>query len=290
MRYQKGIITACIELCKPRISLFAAFSAASGFVISAAEIRQQILFLIAGVFVLASGAGALNQYQEQTTDALMTRTKTRPIPSGRIKPRRAFYFSVALIFLGLTTLSLAEGMTVPLLGLSAVIWYNGVYTYLKRKTAFASVPGALVGAVPPAMGSIAAGGHLGDPAVLYLCLFFFIWQVPHFWLLIADHGEEYRRAGLPSLTQIFTRNQFTRVIFNWILATAVSCIFIAAAGVILSSLISLLILGFSLWLVWSATELLRNRRRESSYNVAFRRINVYMLLVMALLSVNKLLF
>ena len=75
-----------IELCKPGISLFAAFSSAAGFLLAISELKPDILLLVTGVIALASGAGALNQYQERTVDALMPRTEKRPIPSGRIEP------------------------------------------------------------------------------------------------------------------------------------------------------------------------------------------------------------
>lgn len=276
-----------LELCKLRISLFAALSSASGFLLAASGHGQKLLLTVVGVLALASGAGALNQYQEWNTDALMPRTERRPIPSGRIKPCHALCFSIMLMSLGLAVLS-RVGAVVPLLGLLAVLWYNGVYTYLKRKTAFAAIPGALVGAIPPSMGAVAGGGSLLDPGVLFLCFFFFIWQVPHFWLLTLHYGEEYRKAGLPSLTGIFARTQLSRIIFNWLVAAAVSCLFMVATGVILSPLIHFLLFGSSLWLIWSGIKLLRKREKEFAYDFAFRRINVYMLLVMLFLSMDKL--
>jgi protoheme IX farnesyltransferase len=279
---------AYLELCKLRISTFAAFSSACGFLLSAPGFGKQILLLVLGVFTLASGAGALNQYQERTTDALMLRTEKRPIPSGRIGPLHALCFAVILIFSGSSAIFLVGGMTASLLGLFAVLWYNGIYTYLKRKTAFAAIPGALVGAIPPAIGSIAGGGSHGDPGVLFLCFFFFLWQVPHFWLLFINHGEEYRRAGLPSLTGTFTDIQLSRVIFNWIIATAVSCLFIAATGAGVSPVTHFFLFGASLWLIWNGLKLLRKRGKDSAYAFAFKRINLYMLLVMTLLSIDKL--
>lgn len=280
-------ISAYPELCKLKISLFASLSAASGFVLASSGFKQEIFVVVFGVFMLASGAAALNQYQERATDALMPRTKRRPLPSGRIKPGHALFFSIMLISLGLLVLLLAGNMMVPLLGLTAVFWYNGAYAYLKKRSAFAAVPGALVGAIPPAMGSIAGGGRLGDPAVIYLCFFFFVWQVPHFWLLIVDRGEEYRNAGLPSMTGLFTSTQLARIIFVWICATAVSCLFVAGTGVSLSPLVYFLVFASSLWIIASGIRLL-HRERRYSFTVTFRKINVYMFLVMTLLSADRL--
>jgi protoheme IX farnesyltransferase len=262
-------------------------SSVTGFLLAAEEFRPQIVILAVGVFFLASGAGALNQYQERDIDALMARTKNRPIPSGGILPLHALYFSVILIFLGAVALFFTTGPVAPVLGLFAVLWYNGVYTHLKRKTAFAVIPGALIGAVPPAMGWIAGKGSLSDPRLLTLCLFFFMWQVPHFWLLILKHGEEYKRAGLPSLTGIFTKSQMSRIVFSWILATAVGSLLIASDGTTSPILMRLLLIGVSLWLVRVGIRLLRTGGKESDYTFAFKKINLFMFFVITLLSVDK---
>lgn len=279
-------MTCCYDLCKPRIALFSTLSSAAGFLLAAQEFRPQLVTLAVGVFFLTCGAGALNQYQERDIDALMARTKKRPIPSGEIMPLHAFYSSVILIFLGAATLFLT-GPAAPVLGLFAVLWYNGVYTYLKRKTAFAVIPGAIIGAVPPAIGWIAGKGSLSDPRLLTLCLFFFMWQVPHFWLLVLRHGEEYSRAGLPSMTDIFTKPQISRIVFSWIIATAVGCLLIASHGTTPSILMRFLILGVSLWLVLIGIRLLRTRSKESEYAFAFRNINLFIFFVITLLSIDK---
>ncbi len=279
----------CLDLCKVEISLFSSLSAATGFLLSALRIKPEMVILMIGVCFLACGSSALNQYQERDSDRIMPRTRNRPIPSGRISPPQALCLSLILISLGSMTLLLTGEPAALLLGLSAVFWYNGVYTPLKKKTAFAAVPGALVGAVPPAVGWVTGGGDLQDPKLLALCLFFFMWQIPHFWLLVLSYSEEYREAGFPSLTDIFTGLQLSRIIFNWIVATAVSCLFLSVYAASGTSLINVLLAVVSLWLVWNGIKLLRERGGEKLYAFTFRRINVYMLLVMILLSIDKLL-
>lgn len=282
----RGGLGAHVGLCRMRISLFSSLSAATSFIIAQSGPGPEMLPLMLGVFLLACGSSALNQYQERIIDALMPRTRTRPIPSGRISPLGALYFSLMLIFSGTLTLLLTGSAFAPLLGLAGVIWYNGLYTAMKRKTAFAAVPGALVGTITPAIGWVAGNGSLSDPRLLSLCFFFFMWQVPHFWLLLLDHGEEYEKAGLPSLTGIFARTQLLRIIFIWIFATAVSCLFLPFTGVIRTPLVALLLFGASLWLM--AQGIMLFSVRESPSSVPFGRINAYMLLVMVLLSVDRL--
>ena len=87
-----------------------------------------------------------------------------------------------------------------LLGLITVVWYNGIYTPLKRVTAFAAIPGGVVGAIPPVIGWVSGGGDPTDARIIVVAFFFFVWQVPHFWLLLMRIGGDYERAGLPSLT------------------------------------------------------------------------------------------
>jgi len=97
---------------------------------------------------LAAGSAALNQYQERHLDRLMERTQTRPIPAGQVSPYTGLTIAVILIVLGVSVLLAGFGLGPAGLGLSTVILYNGIYTYLKRVTAFAAVPGAMVGALP----------------------------------------------------------------------------------------------------------------------------------------------
>ncbi|HET6514840.1 MAG TPA: protoheme IX farnesyltransferase [Thermodesulfovibrionales bacterium] len=285
----KERIGAHLELCKVRISLFSAFSAATGFVLAASGLRPEIVILSLGVFLLACGSSALNQYQEREIDARMPRTERRPIPSGRIIPLHALLFSAVLLFSGFAALLLTANAAAPLLGLVAVCWYNGVYTYLKRRSAFAVVPGALIGVVPPAIGWVTGGGSLSDPRLLVLCFFFFMWQVPHFWLLILDFGGEYEKAGLPSMTRIFSRPQLTRIIFIWISAAAVSCLFISMPGMVQIPHIRGMLFAASLWIIWYGVRLLKGRGGGTLSAVTFTRINVYMLLVMLLLTTDKIL-
>ena len=285
MRDIRENIRAYLELCKPKISLFAVLSSVSGFFAASAEFKTEVLCLIPGVFMLACGSSALNQYQERHIDAFMERTRDRPVPSKKIRPLHALFFSMVLISSGLFVLSITGSLSALLLGLLATLWYNGFYTYLKRKTAFAVVPGALVGAIPPAIGWVLGGGGLKDPRLLALCFFFFMWQVPHFWILLLNYGKEYEKAGLPSLSGIFSRTQLLRIITQWVFATIVSCLFISLYGLVRSSLMTFFLFAASLWFFWQAIKLMgMNEVGERAGSALFRRINYYMLSIIVLAS------
>jgi protoheme IX farnesyltransferase len=276
-----------LELCKINLSLFSAFSAATGFVLARSVLTTEIIGTAAGVFLLACGSCALNQYQERRTDALMDRTKKRPVPSGRIKPVYALRSSLLLLIAGLSILILSDSLPVILLGVCAVLLYNGVYTYLKRKTAFASVPCAVIGALPPAMGWFAGGGGFQDPKILAVCFLFYIWQITHFWLLFLSHGDDYKQAGLPSLTDLFSQKQLVRIVFIWILATAVTCLLTTLYGLMTSRIADLLLILVTVWLLWNGVKLIRETGNKFTYHFAFNRMNIYILLVMSLLSIDR---
>jgi protoheme IX farnesyltransferase len=247
-----------------------------------------VLVAMAGVFILACGASALNQYQERNIDALMMRTNSRPVPAGMIEESHSLYIAVSLIVTGEFIILLSGGWMVAGLGLFALVWYNLVYTYLKQVTAFAAVPGAVVGAIPPAMGWIAAGGSLNDYALLPLCFFFFMWQVPHFWFLLFSHEEDYKRSDLPALVKIFNRDQFGRIAIIWTVATAVSLFLIPLFGIIISDLAMFMLGIASVWLIWCGSLHLQKTNDVVAYYTAFKSMNIYMLIVMAVLNIERL--
>ncbi len=278
----KHALRILVELSKMRIACLSTLSAATGFMLAWRGVAPAMLPMLAGVFLLACGAGALNQAQEGDIDALMKRTERRPIPSGRIRAREAALVAFALIAAG--SALLAPNTIAMLLGLVTIIWYNGVYTPLKRVSAFAAIPGGVVGAIPPVIGWVTAGGAATDPRIIAVAFFFFVWQVPHFWLLLLRIGGEYERAGLPTLTRMFTRPQFARIIYVWMIATAVACISMPLFGVSSAIWTQAGLIISSLWLGWHATQMVRT----NGDRLAFHQINLYALLVISLLSLSGL--
>ncbi len=273
----------CPRLCKIKISLFSALSAATGFMLSGAGLNVKFTIMATGVFFLASGACALNQYQERETDALMERTKSRPLPSGKIRPQEALLLSVILILSGLLLLA-GISFSASLLGVSAVIWYNGVYTHLKRISAFAPAPGALIGTIPPAIGWSSAGGDLLDPRLLTLCVFFFIWQVPHFWFLSLSNAADYKKAGLPTIGEIFSEGQISRITSVWILSMAVAGLTLQLYIISSHHILNAGLCAACLWLFAGGFTCIRQSSTPLPSHKAFNRINMYMLLSMLILS------
>ena len=218
-----------LELSKVRIAVLSMASTVAGYVLAARGFPVGGLVPLFSVFLLACGAATINQYQDRDIDGVMERTRNRPIPSGRISPGAALLSGVVLVCVG--TAGLMGNPLAALLGLVTVGWYNGIYTPLKRVTAFAAIPGGVVGAIPPVIGWVSGGGSPGDARIIAVAFFFFVWQVPHFWLLLMRIGGDYERAGLPSLTAVFSRRQLTRITFVWMIATAFACLLIPFFGI-----------------------------------------------------------
>lgn len=282
-------INIILELSKIKITSFVALSTFAGYVIYSESISLKMILPIFGVFLLACGSSALNQYQERDSDALMNRTKGRPIPSGRISSINALLISLTMIFTALVIIYIGSNLISVLLGALAVIWYNFIYTPLKKKFALAVVPGSVIGALPPMIGYTSAGGSPFDFQILSLALFFFIWQIPHFWLLLLIFSNDYERANFPILTKIFSDSQLSRITFIWIIALSVSSFlfFIPESSHNIYSLITMIFLA--LWLIIESSQILRKLSDRSTMRAAFIRINLYVLAVIAIISIDKLL-
>lgn len=276
------------ELTKYKITSFVTVTTAFGYIAAVGHLDTDIIFVLMGVLFLAFGSAALNHYQEKDFDVKMDRTKSRPIPSGRILSSTVLIISILLVAIGSIILLTFTNLLALALGLLNLIWYNFIYTYLKRKTPFAIVPGSLVGAIPPAIGWVAAGGSLADPQILVISFFFFIWQIPHFWLLLLVLDKDYKQAGFPTLTEVFDRTQLSRITFVWIAATAVTGLMIPLFGVVNDNWINIALFLSGLLLTWKAFGLLGDREDFTVFNHNFRYINYFALFVVFVISIDKL--
>lgn len=286
MKFQS--INTLSELAKVKITFAVALTTITGYLLAGGGFDTGLILPTLGIFLLACGSSAINHFQEREQDAKMERTQNRPIPSGRISPTGALLFAFVLSAAGSWLLYVSSGMLGMQLGLLALIWYNVIYTPLKKKSAFAVVPGAVIGSIPPLVGWVAAGGSLADPRAVFMAFFFFIWQVPHFWLLMLKYGEEYTKAGYPSITQIYSPRQIKSITFIWIAATAVSALMLPAFNVVESWIVIIGLLVSSAWLVSQFTRLLRqNETTPFSPIRYFMKINYFVLAVIVLLGVDR---
>ena len=276
------------ELSKIKITLFVTITTAFGYIAATGKLNLEIIPVLFGVLLLAFGSAALNHVQEKDFDVKMDRTKNRPIPSGRISANSSLLLAGLLVLAGSLILIIGSNLLAFTLALLNLLWYNIVYTLLKRKTAFAIVPGSLVGAIPPVIGWVAAGGSLFDPQIIAIAFFFFIWQIPHFWLLLLVMDNDYQQAGFPTLTQVFSKVQLSRITFIWIISTAVTGFLITLFGTVSDFWTSIALFLSSVWLTWKAFKLLADHENLSVFRMTFGYINYFALFVVALVSIDKL--
>lgn len=278
-------ISLLLELGKVRITFFVAFSTFIGSLLFNGLFSLNAVFVSIGVFLLASGSSALNHYQERELDKMMERTKNRPIPSGRISANLALTISVTWILAGLAMVAVWSNYDAVILGIIALLWYNVFYTPLKMKYAIAVVPGAVIGAIPPIIGWTAMGGYPFDPAILLISIFFFMWQIPHFWLLLMIYDEDYKSAGFPTLSDIFSRGQMQKLTYIWIIGLAAGSLALAViSNQILVSIFVLL--SLSVWLVKSTFEILKTDSKPV-FKKAFMNVNIFVLVVILLLTIDQ---
>lgn len=282
------LIKSFIQLAKLRVTAFVALSASFGYILYKGLDWDFYLPTLA-VFFTAIASSALNQLQERKFDKQMPRTMHRPLPSKKITKEEAIIFIVLTTLLGLFLISLTFNWLAIGLILFSMVWYNLIYTPLKRKSALAVLPGALLGATPPIIGWVVAGGSIFDTKILFIATFLFLWQIPHFWFLFLIYNDEYKNAGYPTLKDIFNIKQIGRISFIWILSLAMIAaaypFYFVSQNVYLFSGIYFL----STLLIWQNKFLLNLHLNDeiNSYRTAFRRINLYVLLIITFITIDK---
>lgn len=284
-----GRLKTFLELVKIKITFAVMFTTIAGYVLYNNEFSWHMVLSVLGILLLACASAALNHIQEIRFDALMERTRNRPIPSGRISVSQAWMIVVILAGAGLYLIYIGSNLTAMLLGLSAMFWYNVVYTYLKRYTAYAVIPGSVIGSIPPLVGWVAAGGSLLSPYAVLLAIFFFIWQVPHFWLLLMKFGPQYEVAGFPVLTKLYSRKLIYAFTFLWVLATAIIAFMLPYFGILRSYSAAFAILFSSIWLVYQFSKLYTHHETEFNPKRYFLRLNFYILFIIVLMVTDHLL-
>jgi len=194
-------VKAVVELSKPRITQLVVLTAAAGYYLGSRGGFRLPTFLLTllGTALVAAGTNALNQLRERDTDALMRRTRRRPLPSGRISPREALAFAAVSATAGIGVLAWRVNLLTAALAAATLVAYVWFYTSLKRRSTLNTLIGAVPGALPVLGGWTGAGGELGAPA---LALFWtlFLWQLPHFLALAWIYREDYRTAQLRMLS------------------------------------------------------------------------------------------
>lgn len=233
-------LAAYYDLTKPRITFLVVLSALAGFAIASTSPINWLVFLhtALGVALLSSGISTLNQYWERESDALMNRTKTRPLPSGKLTGNGALAFGIAISVIAEVYLAWLVNPLTAAFGLIALTSYLFLYTPLKTRTHWCTFIGAFPGALPVVLGWTAARNEIGlEAAVLFGIMFF--WQFPHFHAIATIYREDYSKASIRMLPVIEPDGKSTaRQIVGY------------TVGLVLISILPTL-LGFSGWIYFA---------------------------------------
>ena len=186
-------------LTKPEVNFLIVIATATGFYLGCpidlhTFPAERLLNTLCGTLLVASGAGALNQYLERRFDARMRRTSRRPIASGRLRPATALWFGISLSGIGAAYLFVAVNALASALAVLTLMSYLFVYTPLKRRTPLCTLAGAFPGAMPPLIGWAAAAGSIGSGKAWILYALLFLWQFPHFMAIAWMYREDYAQA------------------------------------------------------------------------------------------------
>jgi protoheme IX farnesyltransferase len=192
-----------IALAKPRLNMLVVASSLAGYVMGGGDMSNAMIVVLTvlGTALVAGGASGFNQVIERQPDSLMRRTRLRPVPDGRLQPGESLLFATALCASGLLIRGVGVNTLSAGVALVTLVTYTLVYTPLKRRSSFATVVGAIPGALPPVIGWAAARGALSEGGWVLFAIVF-LWQLPHFLAIAWIYREDYARAGFQMLPVI----------------------------------------------------------------------------------------
>lgn len=282
-----GETLAYTQLAKLPLAAFIALSTLFGAVAAMGRPTLQIVPVVLGVFLAASGGATLNSLQERTLDGTMRRTRERPLPAGKVRPGMALGQALLLLAAGILLLALSCEDYWPLvLTAIAVVFYNGVYTPLKTRSALAIIPGLISGALPPYIGWIGGGGEfLAFPAILLIFLLV-LWQVPHFHLILLANQEDYRESPLPHLLRRLSEAGLRRLFIPWVGSLACVMMMFAVVPQAMGNAYRIAVVANALLLVLCFLQLGRVAT-ETRYRYLFLCMNLFFMLHMGIVATGR---
>nr|WP_042245924.1 heme o synthase [Nonlabens ulvanivorans] len=277
-----------IEITKPRLSVVVVFSSIAGYFLGAEVYDWKvILMLIVGGYFLVGSSNVFNQIIEKDLDALMKRTRNRPLPTGRISVSTAWVYGLIMAFSGIYILYLINFAT-AFFGALSIILYAAVYTPLKTRTPLCVFVGAFPGAIPYMLGWVAASGNFGiEPGTLFMLQFF--WQFPHFWAIGWMLEDDYKAGGFKMLPT-GGANKGTAVQIIWYTVWTISISLIPAFGVtgsLYMTWISAVLVGLlGLWFLYYAIKLFKERTNQVARKLMLVSVS-YITLIQIIYVVDK---
>lgn len=254
------LVRGYVGLTKPAILLLVIFTGLPVLWMTAGPAPSAWLSvaILTGTALAAGAANTLNCYIERERDALMERTRKRPLPSAQLRPAQALAFGVVLGLLSTAILWSAGGALTAALGIASILFYVFVYTvWLKPRSAWNAVIGGAAGAAAPLIADAAVNGHVGAAGWLLFAIIFF-WQPPHVWAIALFRRQDYARAGIPMLPNVIGE-QPTRWRMLWYTLALVPVTLAPLPLGLLGPLYGVAALALDGWFVWHGVRVLRER-------------------------------
>jgi protoheme IX farnesyltransferase len=278
-----------VALTKPRILPMVIVTALPVLLLAAGgrPPAAAALGVLLGIVLVAAAANTLNMYVERDRDALMSRTKNRPLPAAELTPRAALAFGLALSVAGTALLAFVGGTLAAALGVASILFYVFVYTiWLKPRSVYNAVIGGAAGAAAPLIADAAVNGHVGLPGLLLFAIVFF-WQPPHVWAIALYRRDDYEAAGIPMMPAVIgaeaTRRRMVFYTVGLVVVTLLPGVFGLLGPLYLAAAAAL-----GAWFLWSGIRLVRERSDAAARGV-FRTSLVYLALLYAAMLADLLL-
>ncbi|WP_323789281.1 heme o synthase [Psychroserpens sp.] len=261
-----SLISDFKEITKIRLSVSVVFSAIAGYLLGAVEVDAYTLLLLAfGGYFMVGASNAYNQIIERDLDALMDRTKNRPVPAGRMSVRTAFIIATVFTIAGIATLYVINPRT-AMYGAISIFLYTCVYTPLKTKTPLAVFVGAIPGAIPFMLGWVAARNDFGiEPGTLFALQFF--WQFPHFWAIGWFLFDDYKKGGffmMPTGKRDKGTAVQTIMYTVWTVLISIVPVFGVTGDLKLSIVAAVIVFALGLVMLYYAFELFKKRTAKAA--------------------------
>ncbi|MGB1312466.1 MAG: heme o synthase [Bizionia paragorgiae] len=276
------------EITKMRLALSVVFSSIAGYLLGVDEVSFKVLILLAfGGYFMVGASNAFNQIIEKDLDALMHRTKNRPIPSGRMSVKTAFVIATLFTVLGLAILYSINKQT-AMFGAISIFLYTCVYTPLKTKTPLSVFVGAIPGAIPFMLGWVAATDNFGiEPGTLFALQFF--WQFPHFWAIGWFLYTDYKRGGffmLPTGKQDKGTAVQTIMYTVWTILISIVPVLGITGELKLSIVAAIIVFAFGLFMLFYAIQLFKKMTEQAAKQLMLASV-LYITLIQIVYVVDK---
>ncbi|TWG89649.1 protoheme IX farnesyltransferase [Mesorhizobium sp. J18] len=279
-----------VALLKPRVMSLVVFTAFVGMATAPGTPNPLLAMIsILAIAIGAGASGALNMWYDADIDAVMTRTRTRPVPAGRVSPGEAMVFGLVLSAFSVMTLGLMANWLAASLLAFTIFFYVVIYTmWLKRTTPQNIVIGGAAGAIPPVIGWAAVTGNVSlDSVILFLIIF--LWTPPHFWALALFKSDDYERAGIPMMPNVEGEASTKRQIFVYsavVAVVGVLPVFTGFAGPIYGCAALLLGAGF-VWYAWAVLRMPADDRTMKPAKALFAYSLLYLFAIFAALLADN---